>query len=389
MKCTPVVINNLNSKVELLERIESKPNDEKTEEWLQDVIFKNHIVLPVNEFDESFYPLIPLGREVITPRGNIDILFVSPYGKLTLVETKLWKNPEKHRTVVAQLIDYAKEVSKWTYDELSDAVLKSSRSLGKSEKRNVEQATKIHAENAGLDFSDFQDRLIKNMEKGEFLLLIVGDKISPNVALLSEAIHGAPGLNFTIGLIELQLHKLDENKEWPLIVIPDIVGRTVEEIRGVVQVEYQKEKPKIDVKAGKKKPKSRITQQIFMQKVIDDLTSIYEHWLESWKTQKRTIVYWGVSGFSYRVEVKGKLETILEAYPEWAVSLIREVDIDRIGTVDIQYQKYLSDLNSVPVALDLLGSNKKYLKHNSISAEDLEVILKATNEFAENIKDRD
>lgn len=388
MKCTPVIINSLVGNVDYLERIESKPNDNKTEDWLQDVIYKHHILLPVNEFDESFYPLIPLGREVVTPRGNIDILFVSPYGKLILVETKLWKNPEKHRTVVAQLIDYAKEVSKWTYNELNDAVLKSSRSSGTSDKRNLDQATKLHIENAGLEFSDFQDRLINNLEKGEFLLLIVGDKISPNVALLSEAIHGAPGLNFTIGLIELQLHKLEKNKEWPLIVIPDIVGRTVEEIRGVVHVEYQKEKPRIEIKISQDKPKSKITQKIFLQKIIDELVPIYEHWLESWSSQKKAIVYWGVSGFSYRVQIKGKLETVLEAYPEWAVSLIREVDMARFGNVDKQYKKYLDDISSVPRAADILRLNKKYIKHDSTSPEDLDVILKVASEFAEHVKDK-
>jgi len=34
----------------------------------------------------------------------------------------LWKNPEKHRKVVAQIIDYAKELATWDYDELSTSV---------------------------------------------------------------------------------------------------------------------------------------------------------------------------------------------------------------------------------------------------------------------------
>ena len=46
-------------------------------------------------------------------------------GYLTLVETKLWRNPEARRTVVAQIIDYASHLSTWTYDELRQAVLAS------------------------------------------------------------------------------------------------------------------------------------------------------------------------------------------------------------------------------------------------------------------------
>lgn len=386
MKCTPVIIKSLDGNIEYLERIESKPNDEKTEDWLQDIIFNHPRLLPVQEFDESFFPLIPLGREIVNPRGNIDILFVSPYGKLTLVETKLWKNPEKHRTVVIQLIDYAKEVSKWSYDELSNAVLKASRIMGAGEKRHLDKLVEPALENEGISFDAFQERLIKNLEKGEFLLLIVGDKISPNVALLSESIHGSPGLNFSFGLIELQLHQLDKGKDWPLLVLPDIVGRTVEETRGVVLVEYKEEKPKVDVIVSEEKPKGKTTQKLFLQKTPDDLAPIYEQWLEAWKPKKDSIIYWGVSGFSFRVKISGKFETVLDAYPEWAVSLIRSVDAERCGASGEQYQEYLDIIDSVPAAMDLLGSNKKYISHDSISPEDLEVILKATNDFADRVK---
>jgi len=106
-----------------LVRIESQAKDEKTEEWLQRLIFDHPDLLPVHEFDESFAPLIPIGREVATKSGSIDNLYISPVGRVTIVETKLWKNPERHRTVLAQVIDYAKDVSGWTYEELSNAVV--------------------------------------------------------------------------------------------------------------------------------------------------------------------------------------------------------------------------------------------------------------------------
>ena len=387
MKCTPVLLKGLKGSINFLERLESKPHDEKNEDWLQGLIFENPNILPVQEFDESFSPLISLGREVSTQIGDIDILFISPFGKITLVETKLWKNPERHRTVVAQIIDYAKEMSKWTYDELNNAVLKASRTENMDEKRSLNQIVNQIVETTGLTLSDFQERVITNLHNGEFLLLIVGDRISPNVAFLSEAIHGSPGLNFTIGLIELQLHQINKGEDWPLLVLPDIVGRTFEKTRGVIIVQYEKEKPKVEVKVSEEEPKGKITQEVFLLKTPNDLKPVYEQWLDAWRKKKNALIYWGTGGFSFRVRIKGKFETILEAYPEWALSLIREIDADRCKASQEQYQQYLSSINEIPVAADILGSGKKYIKHDSITSEDLSIILKACNDFAEDVKD--
>lgn len=387
MKCTPVLLKGLKGDIEFLERLESKTYDEKNEAWLQGLIFENPKILPVQEFDESFDPLIPIGREVGTQTGSIDILYISPVGKLTIVETKLWKNPEKHRTVVAQIIDYAKEISNWSYEKLNNAVLKASREKNMSGKKSLDQIIQQYLEVTGLTLADFQDRVISNLKNGEFLLLIVGDRISPNVAFLSDAIHGAPGLNFTIGLIELQLHQIYEGKDYPLLVLPDIVGRTVEKTRGVIIIQYEKEKPKVEVKVSVEESKGKITQEVFLQKAPKDLQPVYEQWLDIWRKKKNVLVYWGTGGFSYRVRIKEKFETILEAYPEWAISLIRESDANRCKASQEQYQKYLSSINEIPVAANILGSGKKYVKHDSITSEDLSTILKASNDFSEDVKD--
>ncbi|GAI03575.1 unnamed protein product, partial [marine sediment metagenome] len=97
--------------------------------------------------------------------------------------------------------------------------------------------------------------------------------------------------------------------------------------------------------------------------------------------------YWGTGGFSYRVRINEKFETILEAYPEWAISLIRESDAERCRASEEQYQRYLSSINTIPVAANILGSGKKYIKHDSITSEDLSIILKASNDFSEDVKD--
>ena len=85
--------------------------DRKVEEgWLQELIRKNPDLLPVPDIEPAYAPLVSIECEVPTQVGSIDNLYVSPTGLLTIVETKLWRNPEARRQVVGQIIDYAKEV---------------------------------------------------------------------------------------------------------------------------------------------------------------------------------------------------------------------------------------------------------------------------------------
>ena len=124
-------------------------------------------------------------------RTSIDNLYVSPEGGITVVETKLWKNPEKHRTVVAQVIDYAKELATWDYDQLCAAVLASSRKRGE-ETASLEAKVAIALSNADVELHEFQENVATCLAEGNFLLLIVGDRVSPNIALLTKAIQSAP-----------------------------------------------------------------------------------------------------------------------------------------------------------------------------------------------------
>lgn len=92
------------------------------EGWLQGLIEDHPELLPIAEIEPAFAPAVSVGREVATASGYIDNLLLSPQGYLTIVETKLWRNPEARREVVGQIIDYAKDVSRWAFAELDGRV---------------------------------------------------------------------------------------------------------------------------------------------------------------------------------------------------------------------------------------------------------------------------
>ncbi len=80
------------------------PSGFDKEDYLQQYIYNNPDAVPVYEIDEDIRLLI-LAREFSTASGPIDALGVDQNGNIYLVETKLYKNPDK-RTVVAQVLDY-------------------------------------------------------------------------------------------------------------------------------------------------------------------------------------------------------------------------------------------------------------------------------------------
>lgn len=78
-----------------------------TEKWLQKQLDENPGLLPIDDISSAWGPLVSLGREIPLPVGYIDNLFVSPAGEVTVVEAKLWRNPEARRKVIGQILDYA------------------------------------------------------------------------------------------------------------------------------------------------------------------------------------------------------------------------------------------------------------------------------------------
>ncbi len=55
-----------------------------------------------------------IGRQEVTGFGRIDLLAITPYGALVLIEHKCNRTP---REVVAQALDYASWVEKLTADD--------------------------------------------------------------------------------------------------------------------------------------------------------------------------------------------------------------------------------------------------------------------------------
>jgi RecB family endonuclease NucS len=92
-----IVLFNESGKFEKGERIYLGDVKHKDESWLRDTLFDNPEILPTDDIDSTFGPLIPVCKELRTDAGPIDAVFINERGRLTIVECKLWKNPQARR----------------------------------------------------------------------------------------------------------------------------------------------------------------------------------------------------------------------------------------------------------------------------------------------------
>lgn len=199
---------------------------ELTEERLQALLAAHPEVLPVEDIDPSFSSPRTVGREVPTRAGPIDVLYVSPAGVVTIVETKLWRNPEARREVVGQILDYATELSRWGYEELDAAAKRAGHPDG------LWGLVRDEADGPQAE-ERFVDAVTRNLRAGRLLLVVAGDGIREGVERLADYVQQAPQSRFQLALVELQLYDIDGDTQ---LVVPTVVARTVEIERAVVSV---------------------------------------------------------------------------------------------------------------------------------------------------------
>ena len=302
---TPVLVRN--GKETPLRRVSF---DERTfdERALQNLLFAHPTLIPVGDIEPLFAGLRPLARELPIGSGFLDLIFMNEEGYLTLVETKLWRNPEARRTVVAQIIDYASHLSTWTYDELRQAVLAS---------RNNDAVTSsdplVDLASDGDDDMDeraFVDRMNRNLRLDRFVLLIVGDGIHEGVERMVDFLNQTPQLQFTLGLVEMGLYALDDKAQpSDFFVQPRIIARTREVTRAVVEIKTTVQ-PEIIVSVPSAPPaaqsgRTKLTESAFLEQLSEssspDVVRLAEWMLEQAPAHDLTIT-WGEGGPLLRYE---------------------------------------------------------------------------------------
>ena len=314
----PVLVSREGWAVASLKRIAFE--DRRVQEgWLQELLRRHPELLPVDELEPVFAPLLPIGREVPTRVGAIDHLFISPQGYLTVVETKLWRNPEARREVVGQILDYATELSAWSFEQL-DAVARAYTRKYEGSERGVLDVIRTVEPLDSTEEPRLVDRISRNLHDGKFLLLLVGDGIREEVESLTRFLSRTPQLHFTLGLVELRVYEVPERGEW--LVLPMVVARTREVVRAVVRVEAREIRDvRVDLEEEPEGKGKRVTlsEEDFFERLRqqegDDVARIAQRLLEDVQGLG-CLAQWRSSSFSVRLpeERTGRLLTLFVVY---------------------------------------------------------------------------
>lgn len=190
---------------------------------LRDLIFARPEILPLQELEPEIGRIIPVAIELNLPgAGLLDVLLISEHGHLVVVECKLWCNPQARREVVGQILDYARELARYGYEDLQRIV---SNRLGRQGNILYELTS---AAGSPLGEAEFVDRVARDLEAGRFLLLIAGDGITEGTRRIGEYLSAQAGLAFDLGLIEIAEYRFHDplTQTERRIVQPRLLART-------------------------------------------------------------------------------------------------------------------------------------------------------------------
>ena len=182
---------------------------------LQEVLFRNADTLPLGEIDPAYGDPVPVCTELGTRAGPIDALYLTPAGRIILAEFKLWRNPGARREVIGQILDYARVLASWSYDDLERGVRK------RTKRSPFDIVSEAHG---SVQEHIFVDNVRRRLKRGEFLLLIIGDGIREGVEDIVSYVQEHAGLRFNLALVEAAVFRRGAGDD--LIIQPRVLART-------------------------------------------------------------------------------------------------------------------------------------------------------------------
>ncbi len=220
MSGTPILIQNGSS--QLLEPVPltSEGHGAFDEAWLQNHIHQHPACLPISDIEPALGPFYSICREMPTNHGYIDNLLMSPSGDIAIVETKLFRNPEARRAVLAQILDYAVAIFGMSYDAFEQAALKGTLAP-------ASKPTSLYSAIPAPDKlaeKHFHDSVVRNLRRGSALLLIVGDGIRTEAESLFAGLDLYGRFHFTLALIELAVFRMPQAND--LLICPRVLAKT-------------------------------------------------------------------------------------------------------------------------------------------------------------------
>lgn len=205
-----IIISKRGQPAQKLDRAEFEKED-----YLQNYIHENPESIPVYEIAED-KRLLVVCREFPTESGPIDALAIDKDGDLYIVETKLYKNPDK-RTVVAQALDYG--ASLWKHlNDFNEFLSRVDKEVQAKFKMSFEEKVKSFFSIEQEDYQMLLENVSSKLKEGNMKFVILMDSMDERLKDL--IIYVNQNSQFDIYAVQLEYYKFQEYE----IMIPKIFG---------------------------------------------------------------------------------------------------------------------------------------------------------------------
>ena len=190
----------------------------KDEAYLQNYITENPDSIPLYEIDKNIRLLI-LAREFPTNSGPIDAIGIDDNGEIYVIETKLYKNPDK-RLVVAQVLDYGAALS-FNYRDFNDFLQQLESKVSQHFSTNLRQKINDFYGLKDEQTEEIIENIKTNLDKGKFRFVVLMDSLEQRLKDLIVFLN--QNSRFDIYGVELEYYKYKDFE----IMIPKLFGAEV------------------------------------------------------------------------------------------------------------------------------------------------------------------
>jgi hypothetical protein len=193
--------------------VTSKPYD--LEVVLQKNINNLPQLIPLEEAMDEPVELLPIGMEVSAGSGSIDLLLLGSDAVVTIVETKLAKNPESRREVVGQVLEYAAYAADWSLEDVRR--IANGYLAGRFDEVLGEFLGSELEDTSGTD--EYLGRLAQNLKDGHLRLIVASDRLLETARKTITFVNR--NSNFEIYLLQITCY---EDEEGTRIYVPSLHG---------------------------------------------------------------------------------------------------------------------------------------------------------------------
>jgi len=197
-----------------------------SETFKYEEVLQNHIrdiprLIPLEAVTEEEVLHMTIGHEWPAGTGSADVVLLGSDGVITIVETKLKRNPEARREVIAQILEYAAYLSEWTIADIgryAGDFFKTRNADDRFENKSFDEALRIFLGDTE-EIETFKSAVERNLRQGRIRLIVAVDEIGEQAQKIITFVNSYSA--FDLYLLQISSHTDQDGRQ---IFVPALYG---------------------------------------------------------------------------------------------------------------------------------------------------------------------